>query len=300
MEPILSICIPIYNRASHLERMLHRFLEDRELFQEKIHLMISDNASEEDLKSILLKYQKKGLQLDYYRQEYNIGPDKNFEFCFKCAKGKFTWLLGSDDIPVKGFIRRLIDILSIHDDIGLCHIDCYSGIQQRDILKLSSSLILEKIAYWITFISSNIVSSKIVSTVDFESAYSTNLIQVPVYIAAAMSSQNNVLIYERCFEEGDSQNNGGYNLFKVFVENLFAIYKPYVKGGKIDAGTFERMKKKTFIHFLYPYIYRLLIHKERSNFQLDHAWQILFHHYRTKPYFYIYVVRGFLGKLFRR
>ena len=40
--PILSICIPIYNRLSYLEKMLSRFFEDKDLFDEEIsHLAFS-------------------------------------------------------------------------------------------------------------------------------------------------------------------------------------------------------------------------------------------------------------------
>ena len=51
-RPTLSICIPIYNRRSYLERMLSRFLEDKQLFEEKIQLFISDNCSTEDIKGV--------------------------------------------------------------------------------------------------------------------------------------------------------------------------------------------------------------------------------------------------------
>ena len=44
-QPLLSLCIPIYNRLEYLKRMLERFLEDKILFEETIDLLISDNCS---------------------------------------------------------------------------------------------------------------------------------------------------------------------------------------------------------------------------------------------------------------
>lgn len=58
-KPLLSICIPIYNRLSYLERMLDRFLEEKELFESRIELYISDNCSEDDLQSCCSLYSKK-------------------------------------------------------------------------------------------------------------------------------------------------------------------------------------------------------------------------------------------------
>lgn len=37
-SPILFLCIPIYNRLEYLEKMLERFLEDKDLFQKYIYL----------------------------------------------------------------------------------------------------------------------------------------------------------------------------------------------------------------------------------------------------------------------
>ena len=35
-QPVLSLCIPIYNRQDFLDKMLVRFLEDQDLFETKI------------------------------------------------------------------------------------------------------------------------------------------------------------------------------------------------------------------------------------------------------------------------
>lgn len=124
-QPLLSICIPIYNRLSCLEKMLSRFLEDQELFQNKIDLLISDNASQDDLKSCVDKYKKLGLKIRYNRNESNLGPDGNFLYCFNHVLGHYCWLLGSDDVPVEGFLRKLVGYLE-ENEYGLFHIKCYA------------------------------------------------------------------------------------------------------------------------------------------------------------------------------
>lgn len=60
-SPILFLCIPIYNRLEYLEKMLERFLEDKDLFQKYIYLYISDNCSSQNLASCCDKYKLKGL-----------------------------------------------------------------------------------------------------------------------------------------------------------------------------------------------------------------------------------------------
>ncbi|MBR4625234.1 MAG: glycosyltransferase family 2 protein [Alphaproteobacteria bacterium] len=108
MNPLLSLCIPIYNRLPYLERQLKRMIEDKDLFKEKIQLIISDNCSSDDLLSCCEKYKSQGLNLHYHRNETNIGPDGNFDWCFHNAGGKYVWLLGSDDIPEKGILSQIV------------------------------------------------------------------------------------------------------------------------------------------------------------------------------------------------
>ena len=91
-QPVLSICIPIYNRTEFLKRQFEQFLSCRELFENKVQLYISDNCSEEDLAAIASEYSNLGLVLEYSRNDENIGPDSNFVKCFNNARGEYVWL----------------------------------------------------------------------------------------------------------------------------------------------------------------------------------------------------------------
>lgn len=129
-QPLLSLCIPIYNRLEYLKRMLERFLEDKILFEETIDLLISDNCSTDDLESCVNEFKSKGLKITYNRNQKNLGPDGNFLYCFNHAKGKYCWLLGSDDIPVKGFLNSLVTVLQ-GKEYGLVHLNHHSdGLSQ--------------------------------------------------------------------------------------------------------------------------------------------------------------------------
>ena len=75
IQPLLSLCIPIYYRQAYQERQLARMSEDKDLFEEKIRLFISDNCLTDDLQTCCEKYQQKGLKLICHRNETNLGPD---------------------------------------------------------------------------------------------------------------------------------------------------------------------------------------------------------------------------------
>ena len=284
--PLLAICIPIYNRLEYLDRMLDRFLEDKDLFQDTIYLFISDNCSTQDLKSCCLKYKELGLNLIYSRNSSNIGADGNFQKCFKQAKGKYAWLLGSDDVPVKGLLRKLVDFLS-HKDYGLVYLDTSPNCSEIKCYADKATFFSE-INLGITFISANIFCTSSVGHIELEPFNSTYLIQVPQYIEAGCMKANNAIVkWGQAFEkDNDAMNNGGYNFYQVFVENLFSIYQVFIDNHKFEKKVLEAVKKAEYRTFILPYSEYILRNLKTANYKYQNGFKIIFKHYGFHLYAY--------------
>lgn len=112
-KPILSICIPTYNRVNYLKELLPDFIReilsaDQENSND-IELLISDNASTDSTRDYI---QSIGIPwLHYYRNDENIGGDCNFLVCIERATGGYVWLFGDDELIVKEGIVRLLKVL---------------------------------------------------------------------------------------------------------------------------------------------------------------------------------------------
>lgn len=289
-QPLLSLCIPIYNRLEYLKRMLERFLEDKILFEETIDLLISDNCSTDDLESCVNEFKSKGLKITYNRNQKNLGPDRNFLYCFNHAKGKYCWLLGSDDIPVKGFLNSLVTVLQ-GKEYGLVHLNHHSDGLSLLFEYSDNQKMVENIAHWITFMSSNIINTKNIAFINSNQYMDTYLIQVPYYLYSCLNSPVNAIYKYSCFEKNDdSANNGSYNLFQVFVQNLFDVYERFYQQKMLSRKVIENIKRNEYEHFLFPFIKDLLVLKKKSNFDKKHAWHILFRCYGLKWYFYSYPI----------
>lgn len=289
-QPLLSLCIPIYNRLEYLKRMLERFLEDKILFEETIDLLISDNCSTDDLESCVNEFKSKGLKITYNRNQKNLGPDRNFLYCFNHAKGKYCWLLGSDDIPVKGFLNSLVTVLQ-GKEYGLVHLNHHSDGLSQLFEYSDNQKMVENIAHWITFMSSNIINTKNIAFINSNQYMDTYLIQVPYYLYSCLNSPVNAIYKYSCFEKNDdSANNGSYNLFQVFVQNLFDVYERFYQQKMLSRKVIENIKRNEYEHFLFPFIKDLLVLKKKSNFDKKHAWHILFRCYGLKWYFYSYPI----------
>ncbi len=298
-QPLLSLCIPIYNRLEYLKRQLERFSEDKELFNEVIQLIISDNCSEDDIQGCCKKYQQQGLNLLYHRNDTNIGPDGNFEWCFRHAEGKYVWLLGSDDVLRKGILTEILEVIE-SNNYGLLFINTTSkdhGVREYS----DNEEMICYIRHLITFMSTSIIETSSIKDVKLERYRNTNLVQVPAYLNACLTHQKNAIYNtESPFEDdNDNENIGGYNLFQVFVKNLFDIYEDFVNKGLLSKRTFSTIKRIEYRDFLLNYIYVLLIlrSKNRHKFDMTNSWEILFKYYGLCPYAYYYFAARILKKV---
>lgn len=292
-QPVLSICIPIYNRAEYLKRQFEQFLQCKELFGDRVQLFISDNCSEDDLGSIAEDYLHKGLLLEYSRNTENIGPDANFIKCFNSAKGKYVWLLGSDDIPVDGFVPKLVEILENHDYdyIFLNHQVDDGTLSDYN----SASDVLEKVHVWITFMSANIFRTEYVKNVRGEDYMNTYLIQVPYFLEGVVADGTKAIYNCSWIQKGsDSANNGGYNLFQVFCENLLTIIHQKVEIDKLTEKQFRNIKKSIFCKWMISFYKRFFIMHDYGNFKMDNAKEILHKWYGGEPYYYMAIAKQWI------
>jgi abequosyltransferase len=107
--PLLSICIPTYNRAGFLSECLASI--NPEELDGKVEVVVSDNASTDDTLTVLKAFQAT-LPLRYIVQSENQGPDRNFDAVVTEARGEYCWLLGSDDVVQPGGVRNLVAALT--------------------------------------------------------------------------------------------------------------------------------------------------------------------------------------------
>ncbi|MDK2789584.1 MAG: O-antigen biosynthesis alpha,3-abequosyltransferase [Methanothermococcus sp.] len=120
-KPLLSICIPTYNRAEFLKDALNSILRQiNTKNKDKVEICISDNASEDNTEELVKEYQKKSsIPIIYHKNEKNMGADYNYLKVVEIANGEYCWLLGSDDIIEDGGIDNLLKEIKENKDIDI-------------------------------------------------------------------------------------------------------------------------------------------------------------------------------------
>ncbi len=120
--PLLSVCIPTYNRCKHLDSLLESFCRqiEKETVPGQVEVVICDNASTDSTQKIGEKWAARHSFIRYFRNEWNIGGDPNQIRAAEKAQGQFCWIFGDDDKirekAVAGVLSRLkpgVDILFV-------------------------------------------------------------------------------------------------------------------------------------------------------------------------------------------
>ena len=112
--PLVSIGIPTYNRA---QRNLRKVIE-RALGQtyQNVEVIVSDNCSSDNTPELVGSVRDPRLR--YIRQETNIGPNKNFNYCLSQAKGEYFLLFHDDDMIDEDFVEACIVSLKPGQKVG--------------------------------------------------------------------------------------------------------------------------------------------------------------------------------------
>lgn len=167
-QPSLSICVPTYNRAGPLERLL-RFLAADPAVRDGVPVLVSDNASPDGTAELLGRLERELPELDLrvHVQPENVGAVKNTGWLFTHApETDYVWCLADDDLPVPGGVRRVLALLAEYRPRWL-HLPHQWESQGRVVLASPCPSNVERfpgsrelfLAYhhWLTFISASVV-----------------------------------------------------------------------------------------------------------------------------------------------
>lgn len=111
-EPLVSICIPTYNRAGMIGRAIESALGQT---YRNIEVIVIDNSSSDNTDAVVAAYTDE--RLTYVKNEKNLGLFGNFNRCIELATGKFLHILHSDDYIVPDFTARCVAFFHEHPSV---------------------------------------------------------------------------------------------------------------------------------------------------------------------------------------
>jgi glycosyltransferase involved in cell wall biosynthesis len=113
-DPLVSIGIPTYNRANgNLRKVIERALGQT---YGNVEVIVSDNCSSDETTELVQYIEDPRLR--YFRQENNIGPNNNFNYCLNQARGEYFLLFHDDDMIDEDFVEACISALKPGQSVG--------------------------------------------------------------------------------------------------------------------------------------------------------------------------------------
>lgn len=120
----LSICIPTFNRASHLANCLNSIISCSLYSDLKFQVCVSDNHSTDDTENVVRNAQS-SIDINYHKNTKNLGHARNFLNVVTMAEGDFIWLIGDDDLLMPYAIEALYKLIDVHHDVDFFFVNSF-------------------------------------------------------------------------------------------------------------------------------------------------------------------------------
>lgn len=125
-QPTVSIITPVYNMEKYLHETFESVLNQG---YEDFEFVVVDDCSTDSSKSILEEYAAKDSRVKVYSTPVNSWAHAAGNVGLENAKGKYIYILDSDDKLVKGALTTQVDFMEKHLNVDICGgwFQCFDG-----------------------------------------------------------------------------------------------------------------------------------------------------------------------------
>jgi glycosyltransferase involved in cell wall biosynthesis len=289
-QPLLSLCIPTYNRANELRQTLAHLVSLKAFSEgDEIEAVISDNASTDYTREVALSFvEKHPHKIRYHRNERNV-EDKNFGIVLSKGRGVFLKLSNDTLLHTENGLRRTLDVIRRNQEKKpvLCFRCESKGKADSHFTDLDS--FWHARSYFSTWIAEfGTWRSDFTSAEDFNRAAETHLTQVD-FLLRLMSAKHDAVIVEDIFFKLVPRKRigiGSVNAARVFGRDYLDLLMPYLGPDGISKTTFRREKRLVFRWLV---LSSFLNTRPGFLFPKDSFVRHLFKYYKWNWYFWISV-----------
>jgi abequosyltransferase len=122
--PLLTFCIPVYNREAYIEETLSSILSQDSPFP--FEIVVSDNCSTDSTVEVVKAMMSRHSNIRLVQSDSNLGADLNYLNSVASARGEYCWLFGSDDLLLPHALDKVCKIFSTHNP-NICLVSQYIG-----------------------------------------------------------------------------------------------------------------------------------------------------------------------------
>ena len=118
VNPVVTICVPVFNGERFLEQCLDSLLS--QTYRDFV-LLISDNASTDSTSQICQRYVQLDSRVKYHRNSTNIGLYGNFNFLLRSVRTRYVKLASADDFWAPTMLDDALAVMERDPSLALCY-----------------------------------------------------------------------------------------------------------------------------------------------------------------------------------
>ena len=251
-KPILSICIPTYNRSECLEKTIENIVIQKEFDEKEVEIIVCDNNSTDNTEQIVKSFCDKYQNIYYYKNKENIS-DRNMPLVLSKANGIYRKLCNDTMIFEKGALSYMV--AAINDNINDKPVIFWNQNEKKDNIITINDVqeAITRISYWATSISCFGIWEQ-----DFvynENGCEQHLWQVP-NLYENIICRKAVKIYTKNLYTIQSVKNKdiSYGLFDVFYNKYLEFVKEPIRKGILNENVLYKIKKDLLLDFFSNFI----------------------------------------------
>lgn len=230
----LSIAIPVYKRPNLLDKCLESIVVQLNKSSD-VSIYIYDDSCDETNLNCISKYKAQYEKIYHIRNAINLGICRNIHKALTETVAEYVWLIGEDDLFLKGSIIKIINIITneqpsfIYAEYSYVSND-YSRIHKNKVLdyhvcgKINSRKFYEECSWAIGFIGSCVLRTDTIRGLISEDLMETYFNHVWIISRAIQDKSiyitTDPMIYNRA--EGGKSTTWAGQAFVVF-EGLYIV-----------------------------------------------------------------------------
>ena len=308
-QPILSICIPTYNRAEILRDTLTHYVSCSEL-DDGVEIIISDNASPDHTQEVCKEFVEKYKNIHYFRNEQNV-RDRNFIIVQNYAKGRYIKLMNDNIYMPNEAIGKMKEYIldNAASQVPLFFVTgpVYQRMKAKEYTCHNLNEYVQTVSLFVTAISCFGTWQRDWEQINGKDEYSQLLLsQVDWTYQIIAQKWTCKLIYLEPYwllsKGAERKFSENYNFFQVHLTNYNIIKQIYVEKGLISEKTMRKDGHEFLRHYRKEIFKIIFLHK-KNKFDTQGTFSILNKYYCKDPYYWWFLLTmplWYLGDIIRR
>lgn len=119
-QPLVSVCVPTWNRAAALRESL-KTIQGQDYAP--LEIVIGDNGSTDGTEALCRAAAAEDARIRYFRHRQNIGLYQNHNFLIDVSRGEFIAFFHDHDTRTRDIVTKFVRFMEHHPGVGLVGAD---------------------------------------------------------------------------------------------------------------------------------------------------------------------------------